>query len=266
MEGTSIWNRVAGNLSQLQLVVGVIISLATLLIGWKTYQLNEATNANNQQLKAIERQLNEAKFDFERFRDIYDRTEKYLGSAQQDSRRGKALVALINSLPNSNLRADLLGVMLVEAQNPAVAAKAADIGRMSDPTAAAPAGSLSTLEFKGGNGFIGNAVFRVLPEDRGIELIEAFSFKDSKGVVWTVPKGTQSNASSIPRGLWASFGSPLGSNYIRSSVLHEYYSALQTRPFEDVNRMFYESMLKAGVSESQASILYAGLLVGGPRW
>ena len=69
-------------LGKFQIIVGVIVSVATILISWQTYRLGRNTEENNAHLKAIEQQLAENRFGFERFRDVYDRTEKYLSSAK----------------------------------------------------------------------------------------------------------------------------------------------------------------------------------------
>jgi len=75
-------------LTGFQVAVGIVISLATAFISWQTHQLNQQTQESTERLKAIEQQLAETRFGFERMRDIYDRTEKYLAapaSAQDPS-------------------------------------------------------------------------------------------------------------------------------------------------------------------------------------
>jgi hypothetical protein len=61
-----------------KICVGILVSLGTLFISWKTFQLNEQASQNNSQLEQIQHQLSETRFDYERILDIYDRTEKYL--------------------------------------------------------------------------------------------------------------------------------------------------------------------------------------------
>src|SRR6266404_2058061 len=95
-------------IEKFQIVVGVIISGATAAISWETYQLGAKTEKNSTHLKAIEQQLAETRFGFERIRDVYDRTEKYLAAPEQNEARGRVLVVLINSLPDNALRAELL--------------------------------------------------------------------------------------------------------------------------------------------------------------
>ena len=182
----------------------------------------------------IEKQLSEEKFGFERMRDIYDRTEKYLVMEQQDERRGRALVVLISSLPLSQLRSDLLSIVAIEAKSKSVAAKAADT------VVSAPPPKLDTKRF------FGKIIVEWISEDQYIvEIDETFWFIDSKGIRWTVPKGTKANGASIPRMLWPSVGSPLGGRYLAAAVLHEHYSTVKTRTAESVNQMFFEALVNS---------------------
>jgi hypothetical protein len=254
MNAKEWWSVLTSNATHLQVIFGVIISVSTAITGWKTIQLNERTAENNAQLARIERQLSEEKFGFERIRDIYDRTEKYLMSAQQDERRGRALVVLVNSLPTSELRSTLLGVIAVEARSNSVAAKAADAVVKPEP----PKVDSSS--------FIGKIVVRLLDDGYSVELLEPFGFKDSRGVVWTVPKGAVISGASIPRTYWSVIGSPLSGQYRAASILHEYYTEAKSRPRDDVNNMFYEALQKSGVSSVQAKTIFAAVNSFGPRW
>ena len=120
-------------LQVLQIVFGVIVSVATAVISWQTYRLSEETQQAAARLKEIEQQLAESRFSFERTREVYDRTEKYLTAKKQDEPRGRVLVALINSMPDSSLRTDLLAVVTEKAQLSTIAARAARATTASKP-------------------------------------------------------------------------------------------------------------------------------------
>jgi hypothetical protein len=246
----------------LQIVFGIIVSVSTVIIGWKTFELNDRATESTAQLKNIEQQLAENKFGFERIRDIYDRTEKYLSSEKQDERRGRALVVLIGSLPDSTLRTDLLSIVVREASSPIVAATAADTQRGKGPSPI-PNEIKPTL----GPGFFGNISFR-RKDDEGFSVMtqETFGFKDSKGVVWQVPAGYVFDGASVPRLFWSIVGPPLSSDLIASYVLLDYYNTNRKRSPETVIQMFYESLLISGVSEFRAKMLSNSLQAFGPKW
>jgi Protein of unknown function (DUF1353) len=249
-------------LEPFQIGVGIIVSIATAFIGWKTFELDEKAKENNTQLKAIEQQLAQTKFGFEQTRDIYDRTEKYLTTDKQDPRRGRALVLLISSLPNSPLRSDLLSLIVIEASSTSVAANAAAI-QAGKPTT--PITELVVPKVDP-NSFFGKVSFRFVQNGEALETLENFGFKDAKGVLWDVPKGTIVSGLAIPRTFWSVVGSPLDGQLAASSALLEYYSTKRTRSKEDTVQMFYESMKKAGVPETKAKLLFSAVRTFGPAW
>lgn len=104
------------------------------------------------------------------------------------------------------------------------------------------------------------------PDDRNVQLIEAFGFKDSKGVDWDVPAGFISDGASIPWSLWTFIGGPYDGPYRDAAILHDYFCTQKDRPWEQVHAMFLEAAVKRGTLESTAQTMYAGILYGGPRW
>ena len=126
------------SLERFQIVVGIVVSVATLAIGWKTFELNALTERNNEQLTQIKDKLSEDTFAFERLREIYDRTEKYLSSNDQGEKRGKALTVLIKSIPDPTCRQDLLSLVVTESKSVVVAAAAANVQSPIDISARAP--------------------------------------------------------------------------------------------------------------------------------
>ena len=109
--------------------------------------------------------------------------------------------------------------------------------------------------------------------DREVELLNTFAFVDQRGVRWEVPKGAVVDGASIPRAVWREVGSPFVGNYRRASVVHDYYCdeasrarGSQVRRWQDVHRMFYEASKAGGVPGLGARLMYAAILLGGPRW
>ena len=116
--------------------------------------------------------------------------------------------------------------------------------------------------------FVGQVVTRWLVQDgvdRDMELVEPFEYVDALGKRWSVPKGSRVNGASIPQALWI-FGSPYTGDYRRASVVHDYYCATMTEPWDKVHRMFLEAVIDDGLSVVSAKTMYAGIRMGGPRW
>ena len=101
---------------------------------------------------------------------------------------------------------------------------------------------------------------------RDMKLIESLSFKDSKGVIWTAPKGSIIDGASIPRFFWRVIGAPLSGIYRRASVLHDVYCASKSRPHKQVHKMFYEAMLVDDVPKIKAKTMYRAVRMFGPKW
>ena len=105
--------------------------------------------------------------------------------------------------------------------------------------------------------------------DRDMKLIKPFTFIDKNGRKWTAPRDFEVDGASIPRPLWATFGSPYVGDFRRASVVHDYYCKPEHHDgatSAEVHRMFYEAMLCDGVNPVKAWTMYQGVRVGGPRW
>lgn len=242
------------SLEKFQVVVAVFVSLTTAFIGWKTFELNRQARVNNDRLEGIEIKLSERKFDFEQLKDIYDRTEKYLAS-EQDEKRGRALVILIGAIPDSRFRADLLSILTVQATQ----------GSVSTAAAERYVGASLSLASKTPR-FVGTPQVEALLDGETFSIVAELSFVDSKGVTWTVPKGTQVTGASIPRIAWSAIGSPFEGKSRIPVVLHDYFTTQRTHSYAEVNQMFYEALIVSGVNQLQAKVLYVAAQQFGPRW
>jgi hypothetical protein len=116
------------------------------------------------------------------------------------------------------------------------------------------------------NSFFGNISLRLEPDNYTIETLDSFGFKDSRGLLWDVPKGMRFTGAAIPRTMWSLFGGPFTGEYTVSSVLLEHHSTLRTRSYEEVQNMFFESLLKSNVDAVKAKIFYTAIKTFGPRW
>jgi hypothetical protein len=112
----------------------------------------------------------------------------------------------------------------------------------------------------------GTAIVELLEDGRYVRLASDFGYVDSQSVRWDVPKGAVVDGASIPRALWSLTGGPFEGQYRAASIIHDWYCDLRSRSWRSVHRMFHEAMLAAGVTHFQASLMYAGVYWGGPRW
>jgi len=112
----------------------------------------------------------------------------------------------------------------------------------------------------------GRAIVELLDEGRVVSLVEAFSYIDYLSQRWDVPSGAKVDGASIPRTLWTLIGAPFEGRYRNASIIHDWFCDRRNRPWQRVHEIFYEAMLTSGVSKFQASMLYAGVRLGGPRW
>ena len=103
-------------------------------------------------------------------------------------------------------------------------------------------------------------------DGRTMTLLNELRYTDPKGVVWIAPAGSKVDGASIPRALWSFFGGPFEGKYRNASVLHDVAYDQKTRPWQQVDRMFYDAMRCSGVGAVEAKTLYFALYRHGRHW
>ena len=98
------------------------------------------------------------------------------------------------------------------------------------------------------------------------ELNQQFNFVDPNEAIWSVPEKARVNGASIPKPFWSFVGSPFTGNYLRASVVHDYYCDIKNRTAHDTHRNFYYGMRSAGVSKWKAKFMYWAVATFGPKW
>jgi len=114
--------------------------------------------------------------------------------------------------------------------------------------------------------FVGTVKTAWLDGGPEMELLEDFAYIGPDKVEWKAPKGSSIDGASIPQFLWTVIGSPYTGLYRRASVTHDIACQKRDRPSDDVHLMFYWACRCGGCSETEAKTLYAGVLLGGPKW
>ena len=97
-------------------------------------------------------------------------------------------------------------------------------------------------------------------------LLNELRYTDPKGVVWIAPAGSEVDGASIPRALWSFFGGPFEGKYRNASVLHDVAYDQKSRPWQQVDRMFYDAMRCSGVGAIEAKTMYYSLYRFGRHW
>jgi len=103
-------------------------------------------------------------------------------------------------------------------------------------------------------------------DGRTMTLLNELRYTDPKGVVWVAPAGSAVDGASIPRALWPFFGGPFEGKFRNASVLHDVAYDQKSRPWQQVDRMFYDAMRCSGVGAVEAKTFYYALYRHGRHW
>lgn len=138
------------------------------------------------------------------------------------------------------------------------------------PWAAGPAGFVAeaAIEAAPGHGHYTNAppLAEWLDDGRHMQLKRPFGYVQESGREWPVPSEAVIDGASIPKVFWSLIGGPFEGQYRNASVVHDYYSDVQTRPWQETHRVFYDGMLCSGVGTARAKVMYYAVYRFGPRW
>jgi hypothetical protein len=93
-----------------------------------------------------------------------------------------------------------------------------------------------------------------------------FSYEDAYGHTLTAEPGFPTDGASIPRVLWAVVGSPFTGKYPKAAVIHDVGCVTHKYTWQETDRIFFDAMLDAGVSDRQAKLFYWAVREAGPRW
>lgn len=114
--------------------------------------------------------------------------------------------------------------------------------------------------------YTGKLVISPKQDGRLMQLQQPFSYIDAKGTDWAVPSGAIVDGASIPRIFWSIIGGPWEGAYVQASVVHDWFCAVRTMPWQQTHQMFYEAMLTSGVSSAKAKIMFLAVRYAGPSW
>jgi len=103
---------------------------------------------------------------------------------------------------------------------------------------------------------------------------EVLEFVDNQGRTWTAPPRTLTDGASIPELFIPIVGDPRGSEFLNAATLHDAYCGIgneamgsfHARRWQEVHRMFYDTLIVGGTAEVKAKIMFAAVYLAGPRW
>src|SRR5687767_15087853 len=82
--------------------------------------------------------------------------------------------------------------------------------------------------------FEGEIMLQEQRDGRNMKLTQPFGYIDSKGQLWQVPAGTETDGASIPRIFWVTHP-PFTGKYRRAAVIHDHYCRIQSRSWQDTH-------------------------------
>ncbi len=116
--------------------------------------------------------------------------------------------------------------------------------------------------------FAGKVVFTEAGcEKKGeCDLKDEFGFVDSAGTGWQASADNKTDGASIPKKLQPHFGYSFDEDLVRAAIIHDHYCDRHVRTWGDTHWVFYDALLASGVERRRAQKMYAGVLLGGPKW
>lgn len=99
-------------------------------------------------------------------------------------------------------------------------------------------------------------------------------FVDGAGRGWTAPVNTLTDGASIPPVFVPVVGNPRSREFANAAAMHDAWCGIGNEDgavyhkarWQDVHRMFYDSLIVGGTPEITAKVMFAAVWLGGPRW
>ncbi|MGV6812711.1 MAG: DUF1353 domain-containing protein [Brevirhabdus sp.] len=103
---------------------------------------------------------------------------------------------------------------------------------------------------------------------------QALEFIDNQSRNWTAPPRTLTDGASIPKVFIPVIGDPRSKEFLNAATLHDAYCGIgneelptfHARRWQEVHRMFYDTLIVGGTPEIKAKVMFAAVYLGGPRW
>lgn len=129
--------------------------------------------------------------------------------------------------------------------------------------------SCSAALAAGGGHFDGRLILEWVDDDPFIaqmKLVEPFSFQQASGEIWLVPAGSLVDGRSLPPLFVHMMGHPFDGAFRKTAVIYDHAARDMKRPWQQAQRMFFESSVAEGIMPIEAKVMYALLNATGSRW
>lgn len=105
-------------------------------------------------------------------------------------------------------------------------------------------------------------------------IAEPLEFVDGIGRKWVAPTQTLTDGASIPAIFIPIVGNPRSPEFVNAAAVHDAYCGIgnedgavyRSAPWQDVHRVFYDSLIVGGVPPVKAKLMFTAVWLGGPRW
>lgn len=130
--------------------------------------------------------------------------------------------------------------------------------------------------------FFRNSPVNLLPEpvkltgSKGLfyPIAQQLEFVDGGQRTWVAPSRSLTDGASIPPLFQPIFGDPYAPEFINAAAVHDAYCGwgnengpqYHTESWQNVHRMFYDTLIAGGTNGVKAKVMFAAVWLGGPRW
>ena len=105
-------------------------------------------------------------------------------------------------------------------------------------------------------------------------LARNMEFIDGENRRWVAARGTLTDGASIPPLFVPLVGNPRTTEFANASALHDAYCGVGNEAgpnyhadsWQNVHRMFYDSLVVGGTPQTKAKVMFSAVWLGGPRW
>jgi Protein of unknown function (DUF1353) len=105
-------------------------------------------------------------------------------------------------------------------------------------------------------------------------IARTLEFLDGKSRRWSAPQGTLTDGASIPQVFVPVVGSPRTPQFAAAAAVHDAYCGVgnedgpvfHAAKWQDVHRVFYDTLIAGGTPEVKAKVMFAAVWLAGPRW
>ena len=101
---------------------------------------------------------------------------------------------------------------------------------------------------------------------KNCKLKSDFGYIDPDKIGWLAKAGDKTDGASIPSWAQHFVGGQFEKEFVKAAVIHDHYCVRLVRPWRQTHRVFYHALVESGVNKLKAKLMYAAVVIGGPKW